>query len=167
MPADPDAPTGSGLPDLGPRGEGWVVLQVALLGLLALCGLAGPAWGDPLLAIGRGIGTVLIVIGAIVAVLGVLGLRESLTPMPRPVTGGRLVDTGVYGFVRHPIYAGIIGAGFGWALLTASPAALLVAAGLAAFFDLKSRREEGWLQAVYPGYDDYRRRVRKLIPFIY
>ena len=120
----------SGLPDLGPRGEGWVLLQVVLLGLLALGGLAGPAWGDPLLAIGRGDRAALIVIGAIVAVLGVLGLRESLTPMPRPVAGGRLVDTGVYGFVRHPIYAGIIGAGFGWALLTASPAALLVAAGL-------------------------------------
>ncbi len=167
MPADLDAPPGSRLPDLGPRGEGWVVLQVVLFGLLALCGLAGPAWGDPLLAIGRAIGAALIVIGASVAVLGLLGLRENLTPVPRPVAGGRLVDTGVYGIVRHPIYTGIIGAGIGWALVTGSPAALVVAAGLAVFFDLKSRREEGWLQAAYPGYGDYRRRVRKLIPFIY
>jgi protein-S-isoprenylcysteine O-methyltransferase Ste14 len=35
------------------------------------------------------------------------------------------------------------------------------------FFDLKARREEAWLLAAYPGYAAYRRRVRKLFPFVY
>jgi protein-S-isoprenylcysteine O-methyltransferase Ste14 len=35
------------------------------------------------------------------------------------------------------------------------------------FFDIKSRREERWLKAKYPGYGAYQKSVRKLIPFIY
>jgi protein-S-isoprenylcysteine O-methyltransferase Ste14 len=157
----------SRLPDLGPRGEGWVALQVALFALLALAGTVGPAWADPWLAAGRVAGGILVAAGLVIAALGLLGLRENLTAVPRPVEGGRLVDTGVYGLVRHPIYTGIIAAAVGWGLLAASPPALVVAIGLGIFFDLKSRREEAWLLDAYPAYAGYRRRVRKLIPLVY
>jgi len=40
----------------------------------------------------------------------------------------------------------------------------LVALG---FFDLKSRREERWLEERYPGYAAYRARTRRLIPGLY
>jgi protein-S-isoprenylcysteine O-methyltransferase Ste14 len=33
--------------------------------------------------------------------------------------------------------------------------------------DVKSRHEERWLAAKFPAYSSYKRRVRKLIPFIY
>jgi protein-S-isoprenylcysteine O-methyltransferase Ste14 len=155
------------LPDLGPRGEGWVALQVVLFALLALAGTAGPAWADPWLSIGRVGGAAIIAAGLVVAVLGLVGLRENLTAVPRPVEGGRLVETGVYGVVRHPIYTGIIAAATGWGLVSASPLALLVAVILGAFFDVKARREEAWLLAAYPAYAGYRRRVRKLVPFVY
>jgi protein-S-isoprenylcysteine O-methyltransferase Ste14 len=157
----------SRLPDLGPRGEGWVAIQFVLFVALALAGSLGPVWGDPWLAIGRVVGAVLIGAGILVAGLGLLGLRENLTAVPRPVADGRLIDTGVYGLVRHPIYSGIVLAAVGWGLFAASPASLIVAALLGAFFDLKSRREEAWLVAAYPAYADYRRRVRKLIPYLY
>ena len=165
-PPGPPAPA-SRLPDLGPRGEGWVAIQAALFFLLAVAGTLGPAWGEPWLGIGRVAGTVLVATGLTIVGLGLLGLRENLTAVPRPVDGGRLVDTGIYGLVRHPIYTGIVVAAVGWGLLSASPASLAVAAILGLFFDLKSRREEAWLLAAYPDYATYRRRVRKLIPFIY
>jgi protein-S-isoprenylcysteine O-methyltransferase Ste14 len=167
-PAPPPAPAGpSRLPDLGPRGEGWVVIQVAFFALLALAGTLGPAWGDPWLAAGRVAGALLAGAGLVIVALGFLGLRENLTAVPRPVEGGRLVDSGIYGLVRHPIYFGILTAALGWGLATASPAALFAAVFLAGFFDLKARREEAWLLAAYPGYAAYRARVRKLVPFIY
>ena len=50
---------------------------------------------------------------------------------------------------------------YGGELLKFGGDALLV------FFDVKARREEAWLVAAYPAYEDYRRRVRKLLPFIY
>jgi protein-S-isoprenylcysteine O-methyltransferase Ste14 len=157
----------SRLPDLGPRGEGWVAIQAALFLLTALAGTLGPAWGDPWLALGRVVGVVLVGAGGLVAVLALVGLRENLTAVPRPVDGGRLVDTGVYGLVRHPIYTGIIVAAVGWGCATASPAALAMALVIGVFFDVKSRREEAWLLAAYPAYADYRIRVRKLVPFVY
>lgn len=155
------------LPALGRRGEGWVAIQGVLFVLLALAGTAGPAWGEPWLTVGRVAGAVLIALGITFAVLGIVGLRENLTAVPRPVEGGRLVDSGVYGLVRHPIYTGIIAAALGWGLVTASPPALVVALGIGVFFDVKARREEAWLLAAYPEYEGYRRRVRKLVPAIY
>jgi protein-S-isoprenylcysteine O-methyltransferase Ste14 len=163
----PHSASSSRLPDLGPHGEGWVAIQVGLFGLLAVAGSAGPAWGDPWLAVGRAAGVLFVAAGIGIAVLGLVGLRENLTAVPRPIEGGRLIDTGVYGMVRHPIYTGVIVAAVGWGLVTASLPALVVALGLGIFFDLKSRREEAWLLAAYPAYADYRHRVRKLIPLVY
>ena len=158
---------GERLPALGPRGEGWVALQGIGFMAAGAAGLLGPAWGDPWRTAGLVLGTVLIAVGAVGAVLGVVGLRENLTAVPRPIEGGRLIDSGVYGLVRHPIYTGIVTAALGWGLATASPPALLAALLLGGFFDLKARREEAWLLAAYPGYSAYRVRVRKLVPFIY
>ena len=158
---------GAGLPSLGPRGEGWVALQGVGFVAVGVAGLLGPAWGDPWRAVGLVAGAGLVLAGFVIAVAGVVGLRENLTAVPRPVEGGRLIDTGAYGMVRHPIYTGIVAAAIGWGLATASPAALVAAALLGGFFDLKSRREEAWLLAAYPDYAAYRERVRKLVPFIY
>ena len=55
----------------------------------------------------------------------------------------------------------------GWALAWHSIAGALLPIVLLAFFDMKARREERWLEAAYPGYGDYRKRTRKLIPFLY
>jgi protein-S-isoprenylcysteine O-methyltransferase Ste14 len=69
--------------------------------------------------------------------------------------------------VRHPIYTGLILGTLGWSLWRSSLLGVGLAVLLLVFFDLKSRREERWLTEAYPGYPEYRRRVRKLIPFAY
>jgi len=40
-------------------------------------------------------------------------------------------------------------------------------AALAAWLDLKSRREEAWLRGHYPEYEAYRRRTHRFIPGAY
>jgi protein-S-isoprenylcysteine O-methyltransferase Ste14 len=154
------------LPDLGPRGEGWFLIQVALFAAIALAGLLGPAWSDLARAL-TVVGAVLIGAGFVLAFRGILDLGGTVTPFPKPREGARLVDTGAYTMVRHPIYGGAILAAFGWGLASASPAALAGAAVLAVFFDLKSRREEAWLVAQLDGYADYRGRTRRLLPWLY
>ena len=144
-----------------------MAIQAVLVVLLALAGTDGPAWGDPWLIAGRIAGAILIGAGLVIVALGLIGLRASLTAVPRPIEGGRLIDTGVFGLVRHPIYTGIIAAATGFGLVTASLPALFVALIVPVFFDLKSRREEAWLLAAYPGYETYRHRVRKLLPLVY
>ena len=156
------------LPSLGPRGEGWVLIQGVLLVLIVAAGFSvGGAWAREARTVTTAAGLLLVVAGALLAARGVTDLRDAITPRPRPRPGGHLVDSGAYALVRHPIYGGIVLAGFGWGLITASPIAIGLSFGLLLFFRLKSAREESWLVEAYPGYDAYRARTRRMIPFVY
>jgi protein-S-isoprenylcysteine O-methyltransferase Ste14 len=155
------------LPALGPRGEGWVVIQLVLLGLLAAAGMAGPAWSGSARVVTSFLGLALMGAGGLLALRGLVDLRHALTPLPYPRADSDLVDRGAYRLVRHPIYGGIVIGAFGWGLLSASPLALVLAIATLGFFDLKSRREEAWLLEHHRGYDAYRKRTRRLIPWVY
>jgi len=158
------------LPDLGPRGEGWVAGQLILLGLVfvlslpRLSHLAPDAPASWLALVG---GIAALVVAGLVLALGFRGLGASLTPLPRPREGAELVEFGIYARIRHPIYAGLILASLGWGTLTRSVPAIGIALLLAAFLDAKARREEGWLLERYPTYAAYRRRTRRFLPGIY
>ena len=128
---------------------------------------AGPAWSAARVARAEFAGIALIVAGAAISVAAVFKLGRNLTPLPHPKDDATLIETGLYGWVRHPIYCGLLLAAFGWALFVQGALTLVWALVLLVFFDIKSRREERWLLARFPAYADYRRRVRKLLPFIY
>lgn len=154
------------LPSLGPRGEGWVVIQGLLLVITAVAGFLGPSWAGPFRVATSVAGVCLVTGGMVLAIRGLRDLRDALTPLPYPRADAELVETGVYRLVRHPIYGGLVFAAVGWGLLMASPAALVASALLLGFFELKSRREEAWLEGRFAGYAAYRARTRRLIPWI-
>lgn len=112
-------------------------------------------------------GVVLLAAAAWIVYRGIDDLGSNLTALPAPRPEARLVETGIYSRVRHPIYAGVIGVAVGWALFVVSLPALVVALLLAAWLDLKSRREEVWLVAHHAGYDAYRRRTARFVPGLY
>lgn len=164
------------LPSLGPRGEGWVAIQVAILIALGVAApatgtLAAGAWSGPSAVasltglVVTGLALAILAAGVLLAIRGVLDLRGALTPMPHPRDDAELVEDGVYAWARHPIYGGLILAALGWAILWLSPAALVLAAVLGVFFRLKSAREEAWLEERFPGYAAYRGRTRRFLPF--
>jgi len=154
------------LPSLGPRGEGWVLIQGVLLVLVAAAGWSlGPDWSGPLRLAGTIVGIVLIAGGFVLAFRGAVDLGGALTPLPRPRADAELVETGAYALVRHPIYGGLILAAFGWALVQASVVASVLAAVLAGFLFVKAEREEAWLAQRFPAYTAYRARTRRLIPW--
>lgn len=158
------------VPALGPRGEGWVAGQLVLLMGVAVSGalsIPHPAFGGVLRGIAVAAGAALVAVGGWASLAGLRGLGRNLTAVPRPRSDGQLVEHGVYRLVRHPIYAGIITGSVGWAFITTSPIALGFAALLAAWFDLKARREEWWLGEHYPGYAAYASRTRRFIPGVY
>jgi protein-S-isoprenylcysteine O-methyltransferase Ste14 len=155
------------IPSLGRRGEGWVGGQFVLLAVIGLAALAGPAWDAAARTVGLVIGAGLVVVGGALAVRGSVDLRAALTPFPAPRTGSALVEAGVYGRIRHPIYAGLLLGAFGWSLAWATLPGVGLAVVLFAWLDLKSRREEAWLMARYPTYLDYRSRTRRFVPGLY
>lgn len=156
------------LPALGPRGEGWFALQLVLLAAVAAAGIfLGPDIGGAARLAAGVVGAALLAGGLGVAAWGIRDLGRSLTPLPRPVADATLVERGVYARVRHPIYAGVLASAVGWALVTASLPALVLALLLAALLDLKARREEAWLRQRYPGYAAYAQRTWRFVPRIY
>ena len=81
--------------------------------------------------------------------------------------GHRVIDTGPYGIVRHPIYTGAILAMFAFAAARARPFDLLAALLVTVFFGCKARLEERFLQQEFgAAYDAYRQRVPMLVPFL-
>ena len=80
----------------------------------------------------------------------------------------RLVDTGPYAFVRHPIYTGLIIALLATAAIEATLVALLGALLIVLGLWVKARAEERFLLAELgpDAYESYRRRVPMLVPFL-
>jgi protein-S-isoprenylcysteine O-methyltransferase Ste14 len=81
--------------------------------------------------------------------------------------GHRVIQSGPYALVRHPIYTGLLLAMTGTATtvgLLRSPIGVVVAA---ISFVIKYRREEAMLSQSLPEYSEYRGRVRALIPFVF
>jgi protein-S-isoprenylcysteine O-methyltransferase Ste14 len=79
----------------------------------------------------------------------------------------RVVDTGPYAIVRHPIYTGILLAVYATAVAKGTipgvGGALIITIGIW----MKARLEERWLREELgpDAYDSYRRRVAMLVPF--
>lgn len=79
--------------------------------------------------------------------------------------GHRVVSSGPYAIVRHPMYGGVIFFFVGVALLLGSWWGLALTPLLVALFAVRAVIEERTLVAGLPGYSDYMRRVRyRLIP---
>ena len=102
--------------------------------------------------------------GAVLAVLGVLGLGPALTASPIPREHAPLVTTGVYGLVRSPIYTGLMSGGLGLVLLGASVWHLVAGLTLVLLLAGKARWEERMLVAEHPDYAAYGARVGRFLP---
>jgi protein-S-isoprenylcysteine O-methyltransferase Ste14 len=141
------------------KGKRLVFLQLALIIVLAL--FPDSATVDQRLSIG---GTVLLAIGLVILFAGFKGLGKSLTANPVPIEDGKLVTTGIFSIVRHPIYLGLLVVTLGLVVSSGVWAQILVWAALAMLLTYKMRWEEVLLTAKYKGYADYMTKVPALIP---
>jgi protein-S-isoprenylcysteine O-methyltransferase Ste14 len=155
----------------GEKGEYWVLLQTILsVGFLLLPvypvftleGLS-PVWKY----IGWGLTGLFSLIASILLLGGSLELGKNLTPLPYPKDDGKLVTSGIYSVVRHPIYSGVIFLAIAYSCWKLSLTHIIGAMLLFLFFDIKARKEESWLRIKFSDYDVYQTRVKKLIPRIY
>lgn len=77
-----------------------------------------------------------------------------------------LIRTGPYGYVRHPIYTGILAGVLGTAICSGTLRAALGFVIITAALLVKSRTEERFMRETFPGqYEKYRDEVPALIPF--
>ena len=114
------------------------------------------------------------VLGTVLFLLGyglyALVLKENayLIRTVKVEAGQKLVDTGLYGLVRHPMYAATLLLFLSMPLILGSLLSFLVMLAYPCLLVRRIRNEEEVLLRELPGYEAYRRRVRwRLIPFLW
>jgi len=151
-----------------PRNDYRLFFLVMVVGFSLTFGLFGWVAG-PLWRVGLGLGRAMVALTA----AGLLFTWWARLHMGRLWHGGvsrtaehRVIASGPFALVRHPIYTGLIVAVIAMAVLQARPPAFLGAALFALGFILKARVEERFLEGELPDYAAYRRRVAMIVPFI-
>lgn len=156
----------------GQHGEYWVLAQMVLLVAFVMVPRYQPfdPAGLPLAVRYGAMGVAAGAIGLFALVLlgkGLMDLGQNLTPLPYPREDGELVQTGVYSWVRHSLYSGLILGTLALSLWWFSLSHLGLCLALFSILNAKATREEVWLQERYPHYNEYQKRVKKLIPWIF
>lgn len=149
-------------------GVGWVIAQAILFGIFLVSLITGDVVSDvPGLVFAQIVGLIVAIAGSAVSVWSLMQHGWRVSPFPRPMDGAHLVETGPYGYVRHPMYSGIIAFTLGVGLAYANPVALLSSVTFLVFFMAKTGREEEMLIESIDGYRSYRTDVPwRLIPFV-
>jgi protein-S-isoprenylcysteine O-methyltransferase Ste14 len=146
------------------------ILLVTYLGSLVFIPLdvfrIGPLLGDPPFFVS--------VLGLALAIVGFwIGYRTLVAnafaaPAVKHEESQRVIDTGPYAIVRHPMYAGAALFMLGLPLWLGSIAAMLAALVPIAVLAVRAVFEESFLRRELAGYDDYVRRVPwRLVPHVW
>ena len=135
-----------------------VFLQFSLIGLMVLFSQ----------------GIVSSIIGISIFILGLLvGLwalthnkRGNFNIQPKLKEGGRLITTGAYKYIRHPMYTSVVLMMFGVLVSSPTPWELLFFIALVTVLVLKAKREEKLWSCHDADYPDYIKRTKLFIPYI-
>ncbi len=135
-----------------------VLVQVATIVYLLATGpwLATPDWGWL-----QGLG------GALAAwALWTMPPRQ-LRFFPELAGQARLITHGPYRWIRHPMYLALLITLVALVFAKPTPDRIAIWLALVADLLLKLRYEEQLLAARFPDYEAYRRRTKRIIPFLY
>lgn len=103
-------------------------------------------------------------LGFVVLALSALALGKSLTAHPMPSKSAVLVTDGLYSFVKHPIYSGLILVGFGLVITGGFFPHIIFFIALVLLLNYKASFEEKLLTQTYSGYAEYSRKTGRFIP---
>ena len=113
-------------------------------------------------------GLVLTVFGGLFAIWARFALAGNWSGHVSVKEGHELITAGPYAFVRHPIYSGLLTALTGTALANGQWRAVLGLSVLFVALWVKIRCEEKFMLETFPvPYQFYRRRVKRLIPWVF
>jgi len=109
-------------------------------------------------------GIILSIIGALTIFIALLQLNTNLSPFPTPKSNSKLIQNGLFKYIRHPIYTGILLLLSGYAVYVNSSAKLIISLLLLMLFFLKTTYEEERLLSKFPNYSEYKKRTGRFLP---
>ncbi|MFM1767256.1 MAG: hypothetical protein RIR81_637 [Actinomycetota bacterium] len=145
------------------RGYAYVAMQFVLLGVLLTAPRLPQPYGTftPFVSL---IGLALMAVAGAVLLVSFVALGNSLTASPLPKVQGQLVTTGLYGYVRHPIYFGLLLLSAGVVLDAGWWPQGVVAVMLYVLLRIKAQFEESLLHKKYPKYAAYAAKTPRFFP---
>ncbi|MFM1778902.1 MAG: hypothetical protein RIS51_47 [Actinomycetota bacterium] len=143
----------------------FVFAQFVLLFLLVAAPRDDQAYGNLDQALGW-IGVAAFVTGLAIVGISFFGLGRTLTVSPVPKQDGKLITSGLYSKVRHPIYSGLLLLALGVVLDAGYWPQLVLAIFLFVVLNAKASFEEELLRAKYPEYKQYAIHTPRFIPRI-
>ena len=106
------------------------------------------------------VGFLIIIIASIIMLKAVKDLASNLSPFPKPLANGNLITSGIYSFIRHPMYYSLILISFGVFLIKLSFYYLFLTISLALVIKLKIILEEQYLKNKFKNYLLYKDKVK-------
>ena len=141
------------------KGYFFVAVQFVLLALIFL---TGPNLPNNLYL------QLLFALGVLIGAIGVWNMRISkLRTSPEVAEGSKLVTNGIYRHIRHPMYLGLILISLSLVLDYFTYLRLLFFVLLLINQYFKLSYEEELLEKHFKDYKEYRKKTKKLIPFIF
>jgi protein-S-isoprenylcysteine O-methyltransferase Ste14 len=112
------------------------------------------------------IGILIAGFGGVIIILALFQLNKNLSPFPTPKNNTTLLQNGLYKYIRHPIYTGIILLFTGYSVYQNSFYKLGISLLLVILFYFKSNYEELRLEQKFPDYKSYKSKTGKFFPWI-
>ena len=92
--------------------------------------------------------------------LAIKSLGSNLSPFPRPIANGKLVTSGIYRFLRHPMYYSLILISLGVFIINLSFYNLFLTLTLTLVIKFKIILEEQYLNKKFKNYLFYKDKVK-------
>ena len=106
------------------------------------------------------VGFLIIIIAFIILLVAIKDLGRNLSPFPRPINNSNLVTTGIYRFMRHPMYYSLIFISFGVFITKLSIYYLFLSISLGLIIKFKIALEEQYLNNKFKNYLLYKSEVK-------
>lgn len=113
-------------------------------------------------------GNTMILLSLFVGFWAIYTMRKSkFTISPIPREKAQLLEDGIYGFIRHPMYLAVLLLCLGFLLQNPDKVNILLYSILFADLLVKLHWEEKLLEEKFEGYKNYQLKTKKIIPFIF
>jgi len=109
---------------------------------------------------------ILTILGILIILLSILQLNTNISPFPSPRSKTILITSGLFKYMRHPIYSGILISSISYAIYSGSIYKLIVAVVLYFLFYFKSIYEERKLSQQFSNYKNYMKVTGRFFPII-
>jgi len=106
------------------------------------------------------LGILIMIIAFIIMLVSIKDLGRNLSPFPRPINNSNLVTTGIYRFMRHPMYYSLIFISIGVFIIKLSIYYLFLTISLALIIKFKIALEEKYLINKFKNYLLYKNEVK-------